>query len=304
MTSTVDLDRLLLPDEHGWGPGFAGRAYSAAELDVIAENVNGTVQPGYGQRLSASTPGYQPGAVGGERARVPAGFDAGLHPNRAAAATGSVDPDVATEVAGAQQIDAGVQDWAQARGWVLDQHGRPLHPRHEQLLGDDRIGLPTGLGYGWWMGETVVADAVVTAVSGRVLVVPRTTDAGRIPSLPGGYAIPADEQRTVAQWRAGDRVVTHDGIAAAAARRVAAESGLVLPRWSTPRLVRGIRPVSSPHTMHAWTMTITVHVHLGDDLPALDTATGAEWVDVDELHDRVLPMMWPDHQAAAEAALD
>lgn len=303
-TDLIDLDRFLLPDAKSWGQGYGRCGYTPGELDEIARNVAGTAQPGYGPRLRVSSPGYRPGTPD-RRAIIPPGFDVDGHPNRAAVDPGSVDPDIATATTVPQQVDPGLQDYCRARGWVLDQHGRPLHPHHAQLLGDDRIGLCTGLGYGWWYGETVVADAVVTTPSGHVLIVPRSTDAGTIPSLPGGYAIPADVGRTTAQWRAGDREVTLDGIVTTAARKVAAETGLVIPREGTARLVRGIRPVSSPHTLHAWTVTYTVHVQLPvQELPALDEATRARWVDVDELYDAMLERMWPDHQRAVAAAIE
>ncbi|WP_020421167.1 NUDIX hydrolase [Amycolatopsis sp. ATCC 39116] len=300
----MDLDRFLLPDEESWGQGYGDRGYTPGELDEIARNVAGTVQPGYGSRLHASSPGYRPGTPD-SRATIPPGFDVDGHPNRAAVYPGTVDPDIATATTLPQQIDPGLQDYCRARGWVLDQHGRPLHPHHEQLLADARIGLCTGLGYGWWYGETVVADAVVTTPAGRVLIVPRSTDAGTIPSLPGGYAIPADVGRTAAQWRVGYRPVTLDGIVTTAARKAEAETGLVIPREVAARLVRGIRPVSSPHTLHAWTVTYTVRVQLpAQGLPALDETTQARWVDVDELYDAVLERMWPDHQRAVAAAIE
>ena len=301
----LDLDRLLLPDRDTWGRGYGYPGYTDRELEEIARNVGETTQPGYGPRLHTTSTGYHPGTRGGARASVPAGFDAVGHPNRAGVDRSRVDPDVATATSWPQQLDPRLQEYFQARGWVLDQHGRPLHPHYEQLLRDSRIEMPTGLGYGWWYGETAVADAVVTVATGHVQIVPRTTDQGTLPSLPGGYSIPADFGCSTAQWRAGDRTATIDGLVTAAARKVTEESGLVLPRHVTPWLVRAIRPVSSPHTLHAWTATYTVRIPLpGPDLPALDRATGAEWVHVDQLHVDVLPRMWPDHQRAVLAAIE
>ncbi|WP_344678876.1 NUDIX hydrolase [Saccharopolyspora taberi] len=301
MTDYRALDRLLLPDENTWGQGI--RPYTAAELNEIAQNVNESKQLGYGARLHADTGGYTPGQPGGRRAAVPSGFDAADHPNRAGLVPGAADPDIITEFGEpVQQVDPRLRELFIARGWVQDQHGRPLHPRHEQLLSDDRIGMVTGLGFGWWYGEAVVADAVVTTGTGHVLVVDRDTDAGRIPSLPGGYTTPSDFGRTVAQWQTGDRPVTAEGIVTGALRRTAAETGLVVPRWATPELVRGIRPVSSVHTLHAWTMTVTVRVHLpGTELPALERATSARWVPD---YATVLDRMWPDHRRALLAAVE
>lgn len=305
MTNYRTLDRLLLPDDDTWGQGIA--SYTPEQLDEIAKNVGETSQPGYGARLHATTAGYVPGGIGGRRAVVPPGFDAVDHPNRAGLDLGSCDPDMATELGDqVQQLDPRLREYFAARGWVLDQHGRPLHPHHAQLLADDRIGMPTGLGYGWWTGETIVADAVVTTRSGHVLLIDRKTDSGVIPSIPGGYTIPADFGRSPSQWRTGDRPITIDGIITGAARRTAAETGLVMPRWTIPTLVRGIRPVSSPHTLCAWTMTITVRCHVDDgELPALDRSSTARWVYVDDVY-RLIDdnVLWPDHQRAVLAAIE
>ncbi|GLZ43529.1 NUDIX hydrolase [Actinokineospora sp. NBRC 105648] len=299
------LDCLLVPDEDCWGPGYGGRGYPSETLDEIAGYLAETTQPGYRARLLATSPGYVPAGRGGP-ARVPAGFDATGHPNRATA-RGEADPEIATVEAAHPpvRVHPGLRDHLRARGWALDQHGRPLHPHHVQLLADPRIGLPTGLGYAWWWGETAVVDTVVTTDTGHVLLIPRTTDQGVIPSLPGGYALPGDEHRTTAQWRGGDRALTIDGIAAAGARTLRAETGLALPAGTPARIVRAIRPVSSPHTLHAWTCTYTTHAHLPGTPPALDPATGAWWCDVDGLHrDGIEDRMWPDHRRALAAAIE
>lgn len=305
MTNYRKLDRILLPDEHAWGQGIA--SYTPEQLDEIAKNVGETSQPGYEARLRATSDGYVPGEADGQRAVVPPGYDtAVVHPNRAEVELGSVDPDLVTELGDeVQQLDPRLREYFTARGWVLDQHGRPLHPHHVQLLDDPRIGMVTGLGYGWWAGETIVADAVVTTESGHVLLIDRQTGTGTIPSIPGGYTVPADYGRTPSQWRIGDRPITADGIITGAARRTASETGLVLPRWTTPELVRGIRPVSSPHTLHAWTMTTTVRVHVDGERPALDRASTARWVDVDDVYALIeRGALWPDHQRAILSAIE
>ncbi|MBE1496303.1 hypothetical protein H4696_003403 [Amycolatopsis lexingtonensis] len=279
------------------------RPYPAKTLGEFAQYVGETRQPGYGNRLRATSPGYIPGAQGAP-ARVPPGCDAVGHPNRHRAAAAEADPEFLTSVGNQPvQAAAGLQAYFRSRGWVLDQHGRPLHPHHVQLLADERIGLPTGLGFAWWLGETAVVDAVVTAV-GAVLLTTRDTDRGRIPCLTGGYAIPADEGRTPAQWRAGDRTVTTRGIFTTAARKVGDETGLRVPVDARMRIVRAVRPISSPHTLNAWTCTFTVHVDLGrSERPALPDSVGDRWVGVDELHEDVLHWLWPDHRRGLLAAL-
>ncbi|QFU87892.1 NUDIX hydrolase [Amycolatopsis sp. YIM 10] len=311
MTSPTTHDARLLPETHLWGPGYGEHPYPAETLDEIAGYLAETTQPGYGARLHATSPGYTPGELGFvygtliSRATIPAGYDAVGHPNRDGCPPEEMDPDITTSTAAEPvQVDTELQRYSRGRGWVLDQHGRALHPHHEQLLADDRIGLPTGLGYGWWAGETVVVDTVVTTTRGLVLIGERTTARGPIPCLVGGYSTPADFGRTAAQWRAGDRPVDRDGIIAAGARKTTEETGLAIPNGTYARIVRAIRPVSSPHTLHAWTVTFTVFYQLAETVaPVLDPATGARWVDVDELDAEVMGRLWPDHQRGLEAAL-
>ncbi|WP_410659535.1 hypothetical protein [Amycolatopsis sp. lyj-112] len=104
----------------------------------------------------------------------------------------------------------------------------------------------------------------------------------------------------------GDRPLTLDGILATAARKVSAETGVDIPRDATTRIVRAIRPISSPHTLHAWTCTYTVHIALTVSPPPPWTpdVPGATWHDGDELLDRDLPRLWPDHRRALLAAID
>lgn len=301
---TIDTDARLVPDDTCWGQGY-GHPYTPAELADIARNISGTPQPGYRRRLHADDPGWSPARRG--RAHVPAGYDALGHPNRAAADPDALDPEFPTvdDQDPAVVVEPGLQECFRAHGWVLDQHGRPLHPLHLQLLDDPRIGLPTGLGYAHWFGEAVVADAVVTTAGGDILLTSRDTDSGRIPCLPGGYAIPADAGRSLADWRHGLRPLTRDAIIAAAARKTRDETGLAIGKDAPATIVRAIRPISSPHTLHAWTCTYTVRVDLPDmSGPDLDPATGARWVPVDDLHEQVLGRMWPDHQRAILAAVE
>jgi hypothetical protein len=304
-TTAFDLDAQLLPDETCWGPGYGpGSRYPEKTLAEIAQWVSETVQPGYGPRLHATSPGYQPGTLG-RAAQLPPGFDATGHPNRAGAPAAALDVEIPTSLEQpAAQVPAALQEYSRARGWVLDQHGRPLHPHHEQLLADPRIGLPTSTGSFWHHAEAVVADGIVTAAA-HVLLTTRPTDQGRIPCLTGGYAVPADFGRTLAQWRAGDRMPSRDGIAATAARKITEETGFSVPPDARVRIVRAIRPISSPHTLNAWTTTYTVHfdLGLGGSLPAIDPAGGGSWVRLDHGFDDVLPTLWPDHARALAAAV-
>lgn len=157
-TSAPAQDVEILPDEDRWGPGFGSAPYPAETLDEIAGYLAETRQPGYGARLFSTSTGL---VLGGDRAQVPPGFDAMGHPNRAGRPAEEMDPEIPTSLDGDPvQVDAGVQEYSRARGWLLDQHGRPLHPHHAQLLDDDRIGLPVGLGYPHFGGESAVCDGV------------------------------------------------------------------------------------------------------------------------------------------------
>ncbi|MFE5565952.1 NUDIX hydrolase [Amycolatopsis japonica] len=301
--SILDLDAQLVPDSSCWGHGYGDRGYPAETLAEIAQYVSETVQPGYTARMFATSPGYRAAGDSG-RAIVPPGFDTCAHPNRAGLDPAAVDPEIATTLQDPVQLDDDVQACFRARGWVLDQHGRPLHPHHEQLLADPRIGLPTGIGYFRYYGDNPVVDLVVTSRSGRILLTKRATDAGVIPSVPGGYATPADFGSTPARWRAGDRAVSLDGLLAAGARKLGEETGVKIPADAEIRVVRAIRPISSPHTLHAWTTTYTLRVDLPTSPPPLRTGFDATWHDGDHLIVHVLPDLWPDHQAAIRAAID
>ncbi|ATY17289.1 NUDIX hydrolase (plasmid) [Amycolatopsis sp. AA4] len=299
---TIDEDARRLPDENRWGQGY-GRDYTPADLDEIAGNLAGPPQPGYRRRLHADTPGWSPAVAG--RAHVPPGYDALRHPNRDGVDPDALDPEFPTQDDPTVMVEPGLQRHFRDRGWALDQHGRPLHPLHPQLLADPRIGLPAGLGYAYWYGEAVVADAVVTTAGGDVLLTSRDTDRGRIPCLPGGYAIPADAGRTPADWRHGLRPLARDSIIAAAARKTRAETGLVVAKNEPATIIRAIRPISRPHTLHAWTCTYTVRIDLAaTSRPPLAPSVDARWVSVDDLHEQVLGRMWPDHRRAILAAVE
>ncbi|WP_125783327.1 NUDIX hydrolase [Amycolatopsis sp. WAC 01375] len=298
----LDRDAQLVPDADCWGHAFGDRGYPAETLTEIAGYVSGTVQPGYGLRLFETSPGYRP-AVGDECAILPSGFDASGHPNRTCVEPAATDPDFVTASDSPIQLDDGLRRHFTAQGWVRDQHGRPLHPHHQQLIADPRIGLPTGIGFFHFYGDNPVVDVVVTSPTGRVLLITRATADGTIPALPGGYAIPSDFGRTASRWRAGDRLPTLDGLIAAGARKLAEETGLVVPGDATVRIVRAIRPISSPHTINAWTTTYTLRVDLPTSPSPLHARPTVAWHDGDHLLEHGVPGLWPDHRAALRAAL-
>ncbi|HEY3692813.1 MAG TPA: hypothetical protein VGL46_21435 [Pseudonocardiaceae bacterium] len=83
-----------------------------------------------------------------------------------------------------------------------------------------------------------------------------------------------------------------------------AETGVEVPRDVSGQIVRAIRPISSPHTLHAWTATYTMRIMLPGEPPAVDPATTAFWAAPGlALSTGILDGMWPDHRRALIAAL-
>jgi hypothetical protein len=294
----AEFDAALFPDESGWGQGYGGKRYTAEELDDIAKNVGETKQPGYGPRMTLETPGLE---IAYGLYQVPVGYDATGHPNRQYADPNTVDEDFATALDGEPQLPEPLQQYFFSRGWLPDQHGRPCHPLAKQLLGDPRIGLNAGIGYSYFYGENVVVDAVVT-VGDKVLLIDREIDQGVIPALPGGYSIPADYNVTLTAWREGYRPLNEDVVFNAGLRKLRDETGVTFP-GEPAKIVRAIRPISSPHTLNFWTVTYTVWLPLsrsfGEGLTGVNNGRLVQSSELTEL----LPRMWPDHRRALLAAI-
>lgn len=294
----MDLDRWLLPDESCWGQGFGGHWYTAADLAEIADNVAGTHQTGYGPRyISLDSNNY----VRDGRIVFPAGHDATGHPNRRGKSE-VLDPDAPTSNdSDCWQVRPELQEFFRARGWTRDQHGRACMPFASQLIGDPRIGLNTGIGYGFYLGENAVVDTVLMR-SDDVLLVSRVTDTDIIPALPGGYMTSQHLGIRVQDWLMGVRPVTLEGIFESARRKLLDETGMYITKAQSMELIRGIRPVSSPHTANFWTVTYTVRCRLSASDDARPCVAGARFVPQSELP-AVMPQMWPDHRRALQAAL-
>ncbi|QIZ37833.1 hypothetical protein [Saccharopolyspora sp. ASAGF58] len=73
---------------------------------------------------------------------------------------------------------------------------------------------------------------------------------------------------------------------------------MLLGQDCAERIVRGIRPISSPHTINFWTVTFTVHFHLADT--TVQPGPSAALIKTGDLVE--LPI-WPDHRRAIEAAI-
>ena len=289
------FDAAIVPDSSKWGQGY-GRPYTTDEIYEIYANRDDEPFEGYGPLLREWLAPNEDGRV-----ILSEGCDA-FGTERQGKDQATVDPGQATSLSNPWSVNPGVRAWMEERGWTLDQHGRGLHPHWEQLQ-SCRIRLNTGPGIGYYYGEQVVADAVVTDGSGVVLInrPHRTAPDSTFPALPGGYSLPRDFDRNVDQWLTGDRPVTADGIIRTALRKFKEEAGVDLPRATKATIVRAIRPISSAHTLNFWTVTYTVRVQV-DSLATLeptDTAEVFDARDIDPLESR----MWPDHFRALRAAL-
>jgi 8-oxo-dGTP pyrophosphatase MutT (NUDIX family) len=278
-----------------WGQGY-GRAYTTDEIYEIYDNRDDEPFAGYGPLMKQRI-ANQCGHV-----ILPEGCDA-FGTERQAKDPSEVDPGRATSQTDLWSVAHGVRAWMVRRGWDIDQHGRGLHPHWDQLQSCN-IWLNTGPGIGYYYGEQVVADAVVTDGSRVVLIKRpvRTSPNDAFPALPGGYALPGDFGKTASQWLAGNRPVTIDGIIRTALRKFEEETGIELSLDDfEAQIVRAIRPVSSAHTLNFWTVTYTVRIRVNslDRFGGHGDAYATEVGDVAALE----PKMWPDHFRALQAAL-
>ena len=238
----------------------------AEELDRIAAAIARPAlgYPALHDRLFLDTPGLH---VADSVLHVPDGpWHVTGHPNRVGAPAALLDP----EEPGGHADPALTAQW-RAAGLTVDQYGHLAHPDWRSLLGDPRIGLPTGLGFFWRRRSNATADAYVERPGRRgpeVLLIQRLR--GRKWALPGGFI---------------DRA---DGSAEAAAlRELAEETRLRIPGVRTETVLTR-RPVRPSATLHAWTGNTVVRVegdpaYLAEAMPvAGDDAIDAAWVTVRE----------------------
>ena len=261
--------------------GFASRIgedeYHArmdkAELDRAALILQRGPYEGYPpleHRLFRSTPGFE---VNADTVVVPDGpWHVHAHANRSGANAAVMDP----EVPGDQpEVDAAPAERWRADGLTLDQLGRPLHPDWRDLVGDPRIGMPTGTGFFYRYGPNATVDPVVyrSWPGGEggggspieFLLIKRRR--GGLWGLPGGFRDRAD-----------------DSSIATAVRETAEETGLDVSDGSAEILLH-IRPISARNTLHAWTENTVVLIkgdqdYLRETKPvAGDDAVGVGWFD-------------------------
>jgi ADP-ribose pyrophosphatase YjhB (NUDIX family)/uncharacterized HAD superfamily protein len=138
---------------------------------------------------------------------------------------------------------SGTTVWS-AKGYTVDQLGRPLHPYWKQLLSDKRIGLPTGKGMFYDYGPNKMVDAVVYRWHGSApeFLLVRHKNSGKW-GLPGGFVDIHD-----------------DSLEATARREVTEETGLpniggsCVPIWRT-------LPIRQRDTLHAWADVTLMVIH-------------------------------------------
>jgi len=302
MVSWQGRDQAILPDPTRWGRGYGGKLYTQEEIEesrrYIMETLGRGGLPGYERRGSIYRhPGLQ---IENGRYLLPAGFDAD-GPGRQGADPMKLEPNNPTSLDVLWRVLPSVRDYYLTWGYPTDQHDRAVHPLAEQML-DAEIPLCTGYGEGWEGGETVVVDTVVTDGE-KVLFNTREDHGKTIPSLVGGYTIPADFGFSLPEWRVGLREITAEGLFRAARRIVKNKTGLHLPADAQFEVVWGIRPWSSYHTLNFWTLTYTVRIRLAKGMSRhLVPWYDAFWHPVNDIAEVYQRGLWPDHKRGYEAS--
>lgn len=237
-------------------------------------------------RLFANTRGFR---VEGTQVSIPSygPWQVDDHANR----TGSsqmMDPEVPS-IKHLQMPAETAQRLRETGHTIFDQYGRPIHPNYDQLLGDRRIGLPTGIGFFWRYGANKTADAVVHRDNHNddpeLLLIRRKI--GRLWALPGGF-VNANESAVQAAYR---------------------EAGEETELWDLRGSARPIRqdlPVGQRTTIHAWCHNTVVLVDADQEyLHDVDPSAASDAIDVgwfDEAARQKLDM-FEDHSFYISAAM-
>lgn len=240
---------------------------SETELDQIADLVGQGPYEGYpalDRRLYLDTPGLD---TTGPAFVVPDGpWQVGDHPNRRGPGPDLMDPEVPSE-AHPRVAPELSQRWQQD-GLTLDQYGRPIHPDWRELLGDRRIGLPTGVGFFFRYGPNATVDPVVYrrrpgADPVELLLIKRRR--GGKWAMPGGFADRAD--------RTAEDTARREAAEETGLDRIGGQAETIVYHRSAGPLV----------TLHAWMENTVVLIHgdpqyLADtDLKPGDDAVDAGW---------------------------
>jgi ADP-ribose pyrophosphatase YjhB (NUDIX family) len=205
-------------------------------FDAIAKAIAERTFPGYpppAQRLFLDSPGFE---VRGHTLQVPDGpWQVNHHSNRQGVDQALLDPVIPTSEQAAY--------W-RAHCDYTDQAGRPVHPYWRELLGDERIGLPTGLGAFYRYGPNAIADAIIYkwGHGAPELLLIKQKPTGKW-GLPGGFMEPRDTSAV-----------------AAARREVAEETGLANIPGSAEVMLRAL-PVRQRDTLNAWADVTVILIH-------------------------------------------
>ncbi|HEX6462499.1 MAG TPA: NUDIX hydrolase [Candidatus Saccharimonadales bacterium] len=218
--------------------------------------------PSLENRLRLGTAGLR---LAGETLIVPDGpWYVSGHMNRQDQTEDVLDLEVPTQKA---KVDTDLSDVWQEAGLLLDQYGRPIHPYWRQLLADERIGLPTGVGFFWRLGPNATAAAVAYRRyreddEPELLLIKRLK--GGQWALPGGFV---DRKK--------------DKSAITTARRETGEETQLEDIGGTDEVILHKIPVGLRDTLHAWTENTVVLVR-GDQDYLFDTepSPGDDAVDV------------------------
>lgn len=242
---------------------------SAQDLDLMAQSVQkGTFEgyPAASNRLTFRNSGLY---VSNGVLIVPKGlWHVSGHENRLTASANQLHPEVPSKEYPIMPAALSRQ-WA-AEGLMLDQYGRPVHPYWRQLLADERIGLPTGLGYFYKAGWNRTVDAFVYRVTknGTVEVLLILRKIEREWALPGGFE------------DLSDKSVHHS------ARREVKEEATLPDIDGTSEVVLQKVTIGQRTTLNAWTGNTVVIIHgnqeyLFDTTPqANDDAIDVCWASV------------------------
>ena len=200
--------------------------------------------PKFEDRLFADTYGLR---VTADKVIVPYGpWAVENHPNRPTT-NPSLDPEVPSDQYRhmPEQITQRLLDSGHT---LFDQFDRPVHPNYRQLLIDQRIGLPTGIGFFWKYGENNTVDAVScrqnAAGDPEILLIQRRI--GRDWALPGGFVDPGES------------------IMQAARRELNEETSLDIPAHRGS-VIHQSRPIGPRTTLNAWTRNTVVLLEPGQD---------------------------------------
>src|SRR6266498_3795143 len=227
--------------------------YNSTQMKEFAINVNCQPPTGYPaleQRLFL-TPQEIDEKLDGNVLFLPPGHDALGSPNRSKEPKkirDKMDPEIVT---GGTDIFIPKVPYSQKD--IRDQHNRPVHPGYKQLLSltskdGKKLGMGTGIGQFYYYGPNGVADAAgVFRVGDKGEVeTPLVRRPGTPQSPRGGWATPGGYEEI------GDRLAEDSSIACAR-RELLEETGLEVR--SSGIVVASMLPVSSVHTLNAWSKT-------------------------------------------------